>query len=115
MGQMVVYASMKNDDSSLPRSGLAICLGDTAFSLLSSFTVFASMGALAFSKGVTLEQLKLDGLFLAFVSYPMAVSAMPWAPVWGVAFFAMLLVLGIDSAFAVIEANLIICRGISNY
>jgi len=31
---------------------------------------------------------------------------MPWAPLWGVLFFAMLLVLGIDSAFAVIEANI---------
>lgn len=106
MGQMVVYASMKKDDASLPRSGLIICLGDTAFALLSSLTVFASMGALAFANGVPLDKLKLDGLFLAFVSYPMAISAMPLAPVWGVVFFTTLLVIGLDSVFAVVEANM---------
>jgi NSS family neurotransmitter:Na+ symporter len=106
MGQMVVYSSMKKDDSAVARSGLMICIGDTLFSILASVTVFASLGALAFSMNMPLDKLKLEGIFLAFVSYPMAVSAMPVASLWGVLFFTMLFVLGIDSVFAVIEANM---------
>ena len=34
---------------------------------------------------------------LVFVVYPEAVSKFPWAPVWAVLFFAMLLSIGIGS------------------
>lgn len=106
MGQMVAYASRKRDDQHIVKSAITICSADLLFSLLAGVTVFATMGYLAGSRGVEIGELKLEGLFLAFVSYPMAISSLPLAPLWGVAFFALLVSLGIDSAFAVIEANI---------
>jgi len=106
MGQMVAYASRKADDSALAKSAVSICSLDVLFSLLAGIITFAMMGVLAHSQGVALTELKLDGLFLAFVSYPMAISTLPLAPLWGILFFLLLISLGIDSAFAVIEATL---------
>lgn len=106
MGQMVAYASRKTDDSGVAKSAVFICGLDLLFSVLAGVITFAMMGVLAQSKGVALTDLKLDGLFLAFVSYPMAISNLPWAPLWGCLFFVLLISLGIDSAFAAIEATL---------
>ena len=106
MGQMVAYASRKKDNKHIVKSGIMIFSADLLFSLLSGVTVFATMGILAASRGVDIGNLKLDGLFLAFVSYPTALSFLPLAPLWGLLFFLLLIALGIDSVFAVVEANL---------
>lgn len=106
MGQMVAYSSKKRDDSAVATSAVVICSLDLLFSLLAGIITFAMMGFLATSQGMEITGLKLDGLFLAFVSYPMAISSLPGAPLWGVLFFVLMISLGIDSAFAVIEATL---------
>jgi NSS family neurotransmitter:Na+ symporter len=106
MGQIVAYANRKRDDSNIVRSGISISLLDLLFSIIAGVTVFATMGFLASKLGVGIADLKLDGLFLSFVSYPMAISTLPFAPIWGIMFFVLVVSLGIDSAFAVIEANL---------
>lgn len=113
MGQIVAYASKKRDDSRIVKSGVTICFLDLAFSLLAGVTVFATMGFLAVSKGIAITELKLDGIFLAFVSYPMAISSLPLAPLWGVMFFVLLVSLGIDSAFAAVEAVTTGCEDVS--
>ena len=106
MGQMVAYASKKRNDENIIKSGISICFLDLFFSIIAGITVFATMGFLAHTKGVSITELKIDGLFLAFVSYPTAISSIPLAPLWGICFFLLLISLGIDSAFAAIEANL---------
>lgn len=80
------------------------------FSLFAGIAVFATYGAMQFKLGlpmvVTDQATKgLSGPALAFVTYPEAISALPYAPVWGFLFFFMLFLLGIDSVFAVVEAN----------
>ncbi len=113
MGQIVAYASKKRDDSRIVKSAVTICFLDLAFSVLAGITVFATMGFLAASKGVAVNELKLDGIFLAFVSYPMAISSLPLAPLWGIMFFVLLVSLGIDSAFAAVEAVTTGCEDVS--
>ena len=48
--------------------------------------------------GRDIEDVAEQGSTLVFVVYPEAISTMPWAPVWAVSFFLMLLTLGLDSS-----------------
>ncbi|MFI4910969.1 MAG: sodium-dependent transporter [Sedimentisphaeraceae bacterium JB056] len=113
MGQVIAYASRRKQDSALIKSGITICCFDVFFSLLAGITVFSTMGFLAHSAGVNISDLKLDGIFLAFVSYPMAISNLPFAPLWGIIFFVILVSLGIDSVFAAVEAIVAGCDDLS--
>ena len=104
MGQIVAYASKKRDNRKIVTSAITITVSDLVFSLLAGITVFATMGFLANSQGLNVDELQLSGIFLAFVSYPMAISTLPLAPLWGALFFLLLVSLGIDSIFAAVEA-----------
>lgn len=106
MGQMVAYASRKKDDSGLAKSAVFVCLSVLVISILAGFVTFAMMGFLAHQKGISIEALKLESISLAFVSYPMAISKLPFAPLWGIIFFLILIAISVDSAWAVIEATL---------
>jgi NSS family neurotransmitter:Na+ symporter len=107
MGQMVAYASMKKDSLQNRKSGLLLIFGDFMFSLVAGITVFATYGVLQHQLGQPLAAGSggINGPSLAFVTYPAAISTLPFAEVWGFLFFFMLVLLGIDSVFAVVEAN----------
>lgn len=106
MGQMVAYSSRKQNDAGLAKSAIYICLSILLISILAGIVTFGMMGFLAHEKGISIENLKLESISLAFISFPMAISKLPFAPLWGMTFFVMLVAIGLDSAFAVIEAIL---------
>jgi len=111
MGQMVAYSSMRKENSNSIRPAISLIGGDFLFSLFAGIAVFCTFGAMQTQLGlpveVTPEAAKgLAGPSLAFVTYPMAISALPYASIWGFLFFFMLFLLGIDSVFAVVEANI---------
>lgn len=47
-----------------------------------------------------------QGSTLVFIVYPEAIATMPWAPVWAIFFFLMLLTLGLDSSVIIHDGNL---------
>lgn len=107
MGQMVAYASMKKDTGKNLKSGLTLIFGDFMFSLFAGIAVFATLGYMLKTQGLSIESAEkgLGGVSLAFTTYPAAISSMPYGEVLGFLFFFMLVLLGIDSVFAVVEAN----------
>ncbi|KAA0185352.1 hypothetical protein HAZT_HAZT008784 [Hyalella azteca] len=58
---------------------------------------------MAVSQGTTVPELVTSGSGLAFVVYAEAVTNMPVPPLWAFLFFFMLITLGLDSQFTMVE------------
>lgn len=72
-------------------------------SIFSGFVVFSIIGYLAHELEVPVDAVVEQGVGLAFMVYPEVVSRLPIAPLWSFLFFVMLITLGLDSQFALLE------------
>ncbi|KAH0480879.1 MAG: uncharacterized protein KVP18_000091 [Porospora cf. gigantea A] len=81
-------------------------LADTAFAFVAGFVVFAVMGHLAGATGVEFSDLPLSGSGLAFKSYPVGLTSLPfpWANILTALFFMVLALLGWDTLVAFVES-----------
>ena len=105
-GIMITYASFLKKKSDLTNNAFIIALADAGTAFLAGFTVFSVVGYLAMSKGMGIEALgnQIAGPNLTFITYPTAISLLPFAAAFfGTIFFIALLTFGIDSAFSMIE------------
>jgi len=83
-----------------------IASANTMFSLISGFAVFAALGHLAFLEGVNVEDLSYGGFSLVFGTWPVVLGKLPGGIHWVRLLFFDLFLLGIDSAFALLEGVL---------
>ena len=105
-GIMITYASFLKKKSDLSNNAFIVSLADAGTSFLAGFTVFSVVGYLAMKQGIGIQALGSDiaGPHLTFITYPTAISLLPFAAAFfGVIFFIALLTFGIDSAFSMIE------------
>lgn len=72
-------------------------------SILVGIFAFATIGNIASEHGTPIESVVSDGPGLIFVVYPQAMAKMPAPQLWAVLFFFMLLCLGLNSQFAIVE------------
>jgi NSS family neurotransmitter:Na+ symporter len=103
---MITYASYLKRKSDITNNAFIISLTDAGTSFLAGFTVFSVVGYLAFSQGITIPDLgiRIAGPNLTFITYPTAISLLPFAAAFfGMIFYVALLTFGIDSAFSMIE------------
>jgi len=107
-GVMIAYSSRLPEDADVGNNAHLVSFMDVGFSFFAGVVVFATLGYMAVTQGVDIGSVAESGPGLAFIAYPTAISMMPGGA-WvgaavGVTFFIMLFTLGIDSAFATIEA-----------
>ena len=105
-GIMITYASYLKKKSDLTNNAFIIAFADAGTSFLAGFAVFSVVGYLAVSQGIGIDVLgsQIAGPNLIFITYPTAISLLPFAAAFfGVLFFIILLMVGIDSAFSMIE------------
>jgi NSS family neurotransmitter:Na+ symporter len=100
---MLTYASYKNPDEDIAKSSWITALADMAISLFAGFVVFAVLGYMAWNASTSVAEVTTSGPGLAFVVFPQALSLMPLPGLFSALFFFMLLTLGIDSAFSLVE------------
>lgn len=107
-GIMIAYASYLPKDSDVNTNAWIVSFANCATSFFAGFAVFSILGYLAFQSGTPVDQVVDAGPGLAFVTYPAAISQLPGGiisqSIFGIFFFLMLLMLGIDSAFSLAEA-----------
>jgi len=103
-GIMITYASFLKKKSDITNNAFIIALADAGTSFLAGFTVFSVIGYLTVSQGIGIDKMPISGPGLTFVTYPTAISLLPFAAsIFGIMFFIALLTFGIDSAFSMIE------------
>jgi len=106
-GIMIAYSSMLPKETDIPSNALVIAFANSSISFLAGVTVFSTLGYLAHVQGVGISELGYSGVGLAFVTYPAVISQLPGGVIiqviFALMFFIMLLTLGIDSAFSIVE------------
>ena len=105
LGIMIAYASFLPPKSDIVNNALLISLANSATSYVGGFAVFSTLGYYAHLSGVGVGQVMKSGPELAFITYPTIINHLPFAPVFGILFFLMLLTLAIDSAFSLVEGG----------
>eukprot|EP00121_Abeoforma_whisleri_P001743 Awhi_evm1s1554 len=104
-GVMQAYGSFNEPNSNVVQNAFIIAISNCMFSFLTGFVVFSIIGHLTYIQGIPFDSLAVGGPGLAFVTYPAALSLMPGisANIFCVIFFLTFFMLGIDSAFSMVE------------
>lgn len=103
-GVMIAYASYKHEESDIAKNAVVISVVNSCISIVAGFAVFATLGYMSVQQNIPVHTLAASGPKLAFIVFPQALSLIPGAPVFAALFFLMLITLGIDSAFSLVEA-----------
>lgn len=105
-GVQITYASFLPRDSDVVNNAVLVSLADAATAFVGGFAVFSTLGYYANQSGLPVSEVVQAGPQLAFVTYPTIIQMLPFGSVvFGTLFFLMLLTLGIDSAFSLVEAG----------
>jgi len=114
-GSLIAFASYGSKNSDFVCDAVKVSLINCGTSVFAGFVVFPILGYLALELSEInpcinaddlgdLASIGLSGTGLAFIAFPIAISQMPGGFAWAILFFVMLLCLGIDSEFAMVES-----------
>ncbi|KAF1378862.1 hypothetical protein PFLUV_G00194910 [Perca fluviatilis] len=102
-GSLMAMSSYNSFNNNVLKDTLTISIINSLTSILAGFVIFSAFGYMSHLQGIPVSDLAVDGPGLVFVLYPQAFANMPVAQLWAVMFFFMLLCLGLDSEFAMVE------------
>ncbi|XP_041657319.1 sodium- and chloride-dependent GABA transporter ine [Cheilinus undulatus] len=102
-GSLLAMSSYNSFNNNVLKDTLAIAIINSLTSILAGFVIFSALGYMSHLQGIAIKDLAVDGPGLVYVVYPQAFASMPVAQLWAVMFFFMLLCLGLDSEFAMVE------------
>lgn len=102
-GGIIMFGSYNRFNNNVYNDALLISSMDVITSVISGFVIFTNLGGMAKKIGVGIHEVAKGGYGLAFVAYPEALSNLPPPQLWSILFFFMLVTLGLDSEFAMLE------------
>ncbi|PNF22183.1 Sodium- and chloride-dependent GABA transporter ine [Cryptotermes secundus] len=102
-GSVMSFSSYNRFNNQILFDTLAVSTINGFTSILVGIFAFATIGNIASEQGTPIESVVSDGPGLIFVVYPQAMAKMPAPQLWAVLFFFMLLCLGLNSQFAIVE------------
>lgn len=101
-GYFTSYASYNSRFANTVQDALIIATCNSLYEIIAAFAVFGVIGFLRYEPGD--PDVSLSTFTVGFLTYPLALAEMPGAQVWSVLFFLTLGLLGLSSAFALVES-----------
>ena len=102
-GIMMTQASYLKRRSNLSGLGTVVGLSNSGFEVLAGIGVFATLGFMASTSGVAVDEVATSGIGLAFIAFPTIINHMPGGPLFGVLFFGSLFIAGFTSLVTIVE------------
>ena len=102
-GSMISFASYNKYNNNILHDTIAVSSVNFLTSMLVGIFSFATIGNIAYEQNIPISRVIEDGPGLIFIVYPQALARMPAPQLWSVLFFFMLLCLGLNSQFAIVE------------
>jgi len=105
-GGLLTMASYNKFNNNVFRDALMVSTINCGTSIFAGFAIFSLLGHMAFVTNQDITKVAASGQGLAFIAYPDGISRLPGSPVWAFLFFFMILTLGMDSQFGMMETVL---------
>lgn len=102
-GALITLSSYNKFKNNCMRDAIVIAFANCTTSFFAGFVIFSVLGFLATELDVEVSEVVSSGSGLAFIVYPAAIARMPYPPVWAILFFLMLITLGLDTQFTMVE------------
>ncbi|MBP2143718.1 NSS family neurotransmitter:Na+ symporter [Methanococcus voltae] len=103
-GIMIAYSSYLPEKTDLTKSSLIVALSNSFYSLIVGLAVFGTLGYMAFQQNIPITEVVQQSITLAFVTFPTAISLMPFGREFGIIFFLSFVIAGISSALSLMES-----------
>lgn len=110
MGTMTAYGSGCPRGEPATLNSTVVGISNCMFSFISGFAVFASLGHLAYVADVDVSELDYSGFSLVMGTWPVIFGTLPGGDHWVRLLFFDLFLLGIDSAFSILEAPITVLK-----
>lgn len=103
-GSLITMSSYNPFNNNCYRDAILVAVINCGTSVFAGLAIFSVLGFMSEVTNRPVQEVAADGPGLVFVAYPEAIARMPYPPIWAFLFFFMLILLGLSSMFAMVEA-----------
>ncbi|XP_061165216.1 sodium- and chloride-dependent glycine transporter 2-like [Saccostrea echinata] len=103
-GSLITMSSYNPFKNNCYRDSILVAIINCGTSVFAGLAIFSVLGFMSVVTNRPVQEVAADGPGLVFIAYPEAIARMPYPPIWAFLFFFMLILLGLSSMFAMVEA-----------